>query len=106
MAKSRLQREEDDRVEEIKGFLEFALSILKEERGLNDRDVSRVTGLCVGTLIRLRYGRVSSCVRFGTMQKLAKAAGVSIRMEKEKVVIAGRVGQVSGSRRKSAVSAG
>lgn len=80
---TRLQKkQEETRVDEIQGFVDFAISVLREEQGHCLREICNRTGLSMSTIIRLTSGKFSSAVRIGTVQKLGTAAGLSLKLYK------------------------
>lgn len=75
-----LQREAQDRVDQIVAFVDFCFDVLTVEMRLCMKAVSNRTGLCLATLYKLKRGELTDHTRIGTIQKVAKAAKAELAL--------------------------
>lgn len=69
---------ERQRWDEIQGFVDFCFTLMIDDGGFSVEDVSRKTGLCLGTVYALKRGDYTTCVRASTLQKLGHAVGAKV----------------------------
>ena len=75
----RLIREaEKVRIEEVQAFVLSAFDVLINNKGYDLKEIANYTGLSLATVYRLNNGDCTDWVRFGTIQKLEKAAGLKL----------------------------
>lgn len=72
---------ERERLGQLRAFVDLCFASLDDDL----KEVANQTGLCVATLRRLKYGKLTLLVRFGTVQALGMAAGYRMEMQKTRV---------------------
>lgn len=68
---------------QVEAFVELCLDILQREKAETLRGISKMTKMHPTTIRRLKAGKFSTNIRFGTVQKLANAAGVKLYLGTE-----------------------
>lgn len=66
------------RLQELKAFVNICFSLIEEETQ-DFKEIANRTGLSVSTLYRLAVEDYTLAVRFGTVQAIGLAAGLSLR---------------------------